>query len=188
MRTTRRHTSNRSPSPSSLCHTVTLPGKRAAKRRIVCGVSAISGTRTTACLPCASACRNGAQVDLGLARTGDAVEQEAGLPRARRRPRHGGSLHLTPDPFLVRRQRGRRIQREIMAGQRIPPDHLFGDADQARRLEVAQAYPASRLSRRRCGRSTPARRRKATARARPGAFGCRVVPPERVRYGAPAPG
>ena len=52
---TRRHTSKRSPSPSSLCQTVTLPGKRAANRRIVCGVSAISGTSTTACCPCSSA-------------------------------------------------------------------------------------------------------------------------------------
>ena len=49
------HSARRSPSESALCNTATQLPKRAAKRWIVCGVRAISGTRTMAPFPFASA-------------------------------------------------------------------------------------------------------------------------------------
>ena len=51
------------------------PAKRSAKRASSCGVRLISGTSTSACRPAASARAGGAQVDLGLAAAGDAVQQ-----------------------------------------------------------------------------------------------------------------
>ena len=64
---------------SALCSTATVSPNRATNRPAVCGVSAISGTSTTAPLPCASARSITAQVDLGLARAGDAVQQHLAL-------------------------------------------------------------------------------------------------------------
>ena len=52
------------------------PGKRAAKRATSCGVSEISGTSTSACSPRATTCGDRAQVDLGLAAAGHAVQHE----------------------------------------------------------------------------------------------------------------
>ena len=49
------HSSWRSPSERRLCSTATMPPKRPTNRWIVCGVSAISGTRTIAPLPFSSA-------------------------------------------------------------------------------------------------------------------------------------
>ena len=68
------------------------------KRDTICGVSAISGTSTITPRPCASAARGRPQVDLGLARAGDAVQQQplAGRRRstiaAQRRRLVGGQL------------------------------------------------------------------------------------------------
>ena len=64
---------------SPLCSTATVSPKRAPNRPAVCGVSAISGTSTIAPRPCASARSITAQVDLGLARPGDAVQQHLAL-------------------------------------------------------------------------------------------------------------
>ena len=49
-------------------------GKRAATRPSSCGVSAISGTSISACLPCARSARSGAD-HFGLAAAGDAMQQ-----------------------------------------------------------------------------------------------------------------
>ena len=51
--------------------------KRAWKRATVCGASAISGTSTSTALPARERRLGGLQVDLRLARAGDAVQQEA---------------------------------------------------------------------------------------------------------------
>jgi hypothetical protein len=64
------------------CSTATVSPKRATKRATICGVSAISGTSTITPRPRASVGRR-PQVDLGLARPGDAVQQQ---PLARRAP------------------------------------------------------------------------------------------------------
>ena len=67
--------------------------KRAWKRPTICGVSAISGTSTIAPRPRVERRGRGPQVDLGLARAGDAVQQEgrsaAGRPGGAARPRSG---------------------------------------------------------------------------------------------------
>ena len=80
-RATRRRSPPRAPrarSPSEMpeCRTATRSPKRAAKRRAVCGESAISGTSTSTLRPARERALGRAQVDLGLARARDAVEQE----------------------------------------------------------------------------------------------------------------
>ena len=50
--------------------------KRSWKRAMVCGVSPISGTRHRACWPRLDHGLDDAQIDLGLAAPGHALEQE----------------------------------------------------------------------------------------------------------------
>ena len=73
----RAHSSWRSPAPSLECRTATVSPKRVDEARRRSAASApISGTSTIALCPRSSASRDGAQVDLGLARAGDAVQQQ----------------------------------------------------------------------------------------------------------------
>ncbi len=58
------------------CRIATSSPKRSTKRPAVCGVSAISGTSTIADCAALERGRDGAQVDLGLAAAGDAVQQQ----------------------------------------------------------------------------------------------------------------
>ena len=90
-----------------------------ARRRsapTICGVSAISGTSTIAPRPRASAVAGGAQVDLGLARAGDAVQQQ---PLG---PRRGGSATIASSAALLlggqRRRRARARRPRACAGAR----------------------------------------------------------------------
>ena len=102
---------------SPLCRaTMRRPAKRRVKRSISCGVRLISGTSTSACRPAASASVGGAQVDLGLAAAGDAVQERrpgrlAGHRRGDRADRLG----------LVAGQRGLRVGRRhgVLAGSRV---------------------------------------------------------------------
>ena len=83
----RAHSSWRSPAESFECRTATVSPKRATKRATICGVSAISGTSTITPPPSRERVRGGPQVDLGLARAGDAVQQQPLARRRRRRSR-----------------------------------------------------------------------------------------------------
>ena len=59
----------------SECHSAGRQPKRAAKRSRNCTVSAISGSRISACLPSSQRFRDRFEIDFGLARSGDAVQQ-----------------------------------------------------------------------------------------------------------------
>ena len=87
----RSHSSRRSPAASREWSSATRSPKRGANREIAWGVSPISGTRTIAPLPSLERRLRGRQVDLGLARAGDPVEQvlAAGRPVHRRRRARG---------------------------------------------------------------------------------------------------
>ena len=86
-RRSRAHSSWRSPSESLECSTATVSPKRSTKRATICGVSAISGTSTITPRPAASVSAAALQVDLGLARAGDAVQQQPLARAARARSR-----------------------------------------------------------------------------------------------------
>ena len=58
------------------CHSAGRTPKRAAKRSRNCAVSAISGSRISACRPARSAARHRLEIDFGLAGSGDAFEQD----------------------------------------------------------------------------------------------------------------
>ena len=81
-------------SVKALCRMATRSPKRAKNWPAMAGVSAISGTSSSALRPSRQRRVDGVQIDLGLARSGDAVQQErvellrAGWPRgsARRPP------------------------------------------------------------------------------------------------------
>ena len=69
-------------------------------------VSAISGSRTSACRPCADRLGDRLEIDLGLARAGDAVEQEgrerAGVDRGAKLGRGLGLGRLERGRIVVR--------------------------------------------------------------------------------------
>ena len=74
----RHHARYRSSGGIAECSTHTVPPSRARTRATSCGVSAISGTRNSACRPAATHFLGGVQIDLGLAAAGDAVQQKRG--------------------------------------------------------------------------------------------------------------
>ncbi len=87
------------------------------KRATICGVSAISGTSTITPRPCVERRRGGAQVDLGLARAGDAVQQAPlgrAAPRAPSRSGASAALLLGVQP---RRPRRARADRQVLAAR-----------------------------------------------------------------------
>ena len=97
------------------CSTATVSPKRSLKRETICGVSAISGTITIAPAAPLQRLRGGAQVDLGLARGGHAVQQpllEAPLgespPAAARAPARCSPLSSRARPRYARRAVRRR--------------------------------------------------------------------------------
>ena len=100
------HWSNSSPSLRPLCSTATR-SNRSRKRRMVCGVSAISGTSTIAAAAGRDAAVERVEIHLRLAAARDAVQQERamrpGLERGDDR-RRGGALRWQQ----VRRRRGGR--------------------------------------------------------------------------------
>ena len=92
---------------SPLCRaTMRRPAKRRVKRSISCGVRLISGTSTSAWRPARERQAGGAQVDLGLAAAGDAVQEgRSGRFARHRRGDRAGRL------ALVGGQRRRRVGR-----------------------------------------------------------------------------
>ena len=68
------------------CRTATRSPNRARNRAASCGVSEISGTSTSARLPARERRGDRAQVDLGLAAAGHAVQQERRVARSLRAP------------------------------------------------------------------------------------------------------
>ena len=78
----------------SECQTAGATPKRRSNRSSHCEDSAISGSSTSAWRSCAQAFGDGLQIDLGLARAGDAVEQGDGEAARRDRlaQRGGGGL------------------------------------------------------------------------------------------------
>ena len=140
------------------------PGKRSAKRATSCGVRLISGTSTSAWRPRASAPAGGAQVDLGLAAAGGAVQQHR--PRLGRRHRLGDAL--------AGLGLGRRQRRRLQSAAPAPRLRRAAGACSRRRRRLAIAASSSRRSsaaaptaRSRRGRAGSSRRRSRPARARP---------------------
>ena len=72
------HSRSRCAAGTPECHSAGLAPKRAAKRSRNCAVSAISGSRISTCRPGATRLGHRLEIDLGLARAGDAVEQRDG--------------------------------------------------------------------------------------------------------------
>ena len=182
--------------PSLECSTATRSPKRSSKRRVVCGVSAISGTSTIAERPCSSASRSGAQVDLGLPAPGDAVQQERLVPALRAAASSTASQRLPPGtpsgPGPRRSDRGRRAPLDV---RRPALDRRGAAIDTRPRLRG----PSARRGRSACsaagrrpgpGRRPAPRARRAgadRAAARPAA--APVAPPGSARRrAAPAPG
>ncbi len=92
----RSHWSNRSPGDSRLCSTATSSPNRARKRPTVCGVSEISGTSTIDAAAGLEHFLDSAQVDLGLARSGHAVDQDGAAPASQARRRWPTSASCWP--------------------------------------------------------------------------------------------
>ena len=104
---------------SSECHSAGRTPKRAAKRSRNCAVSAISGIRIRLCRPRADRVGHRLEIDLGLARAGDAVDQRRPNSRRRRRslaaPRRGCAWRRrSPAP----RNRDRASRRDRFGRQR----------------------------------------------------------------------
>ena len=125
----------RVPSAAPRRHRRSGPGSA----RRACGVSAISGTSTIALRPASSAACDRLQVDLGLARAGDAVEQE---PPAGRRA--GGAAerleHRASAPRCSAVSGGAASRRpRRRGGARARGGARCSSRDQAARLQPAQA-------------------------------------------------
>ena len=146
------------------CRTATVSPKRSTKRETICGVSAISGTSTIAPRPCASAAAAALQVDLGLARAGDAVQQQRAPARARDRrldlgergrlvggQRRGCGAPRADGACVGARRTARRSSatspRRLQAAQR--GEVAAGDARGSRREQRALALGGRRRRRRR---------------------------------------
>ena len=128
------------PRDSAECSSATVSPKRAWKRATVCGVSAISGTSTITPRPRGERVGARAQVDLGLARAGDAVQQVLAALADRRDRR-----------LLLGRELDRAIGGRV--GARRPPPRPRRDRHQPARLQPPQrrrgrspAGPGSRSS------------------------------------------
>ena len=168
---------------------------------MVCGVSAISGTRTIAPLPRSSAARGRLQVDLGLAGAGHAVEQEGaaaaaailgepgddGIERDRWAPVSSTPSRTAPTPgeWWRRRRSTSRVATRPRASSRrsvarsepavaASSRAAFGPASRAREhRSLSQPEGARRRRSPRCPSRSPRRR------ARPA--GGRGAPPPRCR-------
>ena len=142
------------PAESLECRTATVSPKRSAKRETICGVSAISGTSTIAPRPCGERRGRGLQVDLRLARAGDAVQQQPRRIACR-------------DRRLDLGERGRLVGGELPAARRRAPTAACSGA---RRTARRSSRTSPRRSRRRsAGRSAAGDpRRRPTRAARPG--------------------
>ena len=149
------------------CSTATVSPKRSTKRLTICGVSAISGTSTMTPRSLRERRRGGAQVDLGLARARDAVQQQ----RPRRRRRRSAAVHRRLD--LGERER-------LVGGQR----GLRAARADALVVDVAARRAAARARRGRGPRGGAARQ---VAR-RPRAAARRAAPAGARSAGAPAAG
>ena len=130
---------------SPQCRTATWSPKRARNRAASCGVSAISGTSTSAVLPDGARLGDHAQVDLGLAAAGDAVQQErrelrrldAGRRRLEAEPQ---TSVIAPDRRgLLGHELGRRARRSCR--RRPPPPRAPPRARRRRR----SAFASSRI-------------------------------------------
>ncbi len=168
---------------SSECHSSGRTPKRCAKRSRNWPVSAISGIRISDLLAAPDVLRDRLEIDLGLAGTGDAIEQGDVEAAVRgERPHHidraallAGKIRLCKGG-IRRRRRGRRRHR--LDGQRAlvdqAIDHAGADAGFARRLRLAvqQAVrqhldqPPPRRRQRAAAARRPAARRGASARGR----------------------
>ena len=160
----RRHSAARSASVSAEWTTAIRPGKRTAKRRIICGVSAISGTSTIAPRPAASAASIAARYTSVLplpvtpwSRTrrcvcdGDRLEQR----------RDGGALRVVEH------------RRRLAVARRIRLPQPLGTSIAARRgaTDVCELpWAASPGAPRRAARNSG---RRSGAPARGGGRGCR---------------
>ena len=160
------------PAASLECSTATVSPKRSTKRLTICGVSAISGTSTITPRSARERGRGGAQVDLGLARAGDAVQQQ----RLRR-----GAAPALPSPPRSRRARasGRRSARGCGAARAdalvvdVAARRAAGERDEAARL-AGGAAPAGRA---------PAARGSSASSACWRSVGGRVLRRRRARRG-----
>ena len=120
------------PASAPLCsETMRRPAKRCAKRASSCGVRLISGTSTSACRPGRQRLRGGAQVHLGLAAAGHAVQQRRGAAPA------GGGASSSSTPRLVS---------ALSGGASAGPRHGRGAATSAL---ASLRDPARRAARRR---------------------------------------
>ena len=114
------------------------PCRRSARRSAttICGVSPISGTSTIAPPPARQRLADGAQVDLGLARAGDAVQQQL-------RRRAGGAIASSAarcsavSSGALARPRRRRVRRRAADDARL-------DAHEPARLEPPQRRSVAR--------------------------------------------
>ena len=155
----------------SECHSAGLAPKRSWKRSRKACVSAISGSRISTCLPCVERRGHRLEIDLGLARAGDAVEQRhaeaagsgAGPQRICRGALFAGQVGLRVARIGCCDHRPRRDHHRLEHALRAQPV----DDGRARRRPHARGRSASR----------PARRRQAPARARAPASCGRAAPP-----------
>ena len=169
------------------------------KRPTVCGVSAISGTSTITPSPALERRGRRAQVDLGLARAGDAVEQPARRPRAtaataarllRRsaRPRASARATVSGDRRRLRAARSRtspRASSRRSAADRRPAAR--GSAASSARWFAGQPLAVERRRRPRRPTARSAAARAAAARARAPAPASSSTRPPSTARARPAP-
>ena len=181
----RTHSSWRSPAESFECRTATVSPKRATKRDDDLRGQRDLGDEHDHPAAVGEGLGGGPQVDLGLARPGDAVQQQplarrGGHDRAQRRRLVGGQLRLR----RARRRRGRAAARGARrAGRcsraRAPP------AGAARRDRLRRSAAARRAAR--AGGRSGARARRSPPTARPTARSWPACPSAAAAARARAP-
>ena len=128
--------------------------------------------------------RGGAQVDLGLARAGDAVQQQ----RLRRRTAAGRGLHRRLDlgerERLVWRQPRLRAARADALVADVAARRAAGELDEAARLQAAQRGQVGARRRAAARRAAPAGARSGGRACGGGAAARRLRPPRELRPGA----
>ena len=135
--------------------------KRATKRETACGVSPISGTSDDRPAAALERRLDGGEVDLGLARAGDAVQEQL-----RRRPPSSAATIRSSARALRRVERDRPAAGADRGAARAPAHLALAELDQAAALEPAQRVAGDpRRGRARRRRARPRRRRAARARA-----------------------
>ena len=153
------------------CHSAGRTPKRSAKRSRNCAVSAISGIRISTCLPAPDRLGHRLEIDLGLARAGDAVDQRRPKtpPLRRRRAQRigGGALRvgeLRHGVIGIGRPR-HRLRRQHQRLQRAFVDQSVDHAGRHAGLVRGLALGCA-ACRRRAARSTRRARRRHALRRR----------------------